>query len=138
MGTNSFSGAEALLRHSRKLLLGEAEAADVFLQNADIRNDKKARAARLFEGLRMDHTFLHPHAARPNSNGRIHYAGHIFGAPKDVNDVDPLGNIFEPRVGFLAEYFSLFGIHGDDSITRRLKIARHSVARAMRLAGKTD
>src|SRR5690242_11919046 len=118
-------------------LLRQPKSLDVLLQNASVHDHKYSCAPRLFSRFGMDHTLLHPHAACPDPNRSVHDCRNRFRFAENIDDIDPLRNIFQPRIGFFAQHLGLSGIHRDDAIARRLHVTRYSMARPLRLAGKS-
>ena len=65
----------------------------MFLQDAAIHHHENSCLAGLLSSFLVDHVFLHPDGGNLESNGLIDDWLNEFGPPKDVDDIDLLGNI---------------------------------------------
>ena len=114
----------------------QPKALDVFLQNTGVHYYEQARAASAFRGLRVDHTFLHPYAARADANRGFDDLWNELRAAEHVHDIDVLGNILQARIGFFAQDFRLLRVYGNDAVARRLQVFSNAVARPVATARK--
>src|ERR1700733_1551167 len=78
----------------------------------------------------MYDAFLHPNSTRANLDRAFDYFRNVLRPPENIYDVHFFGNIFEARIGFLAENLALSGIHWNDAIASGLHVLRDAVARA--------
>jgi hypothetical protein len=99
----------------------------VFDKEAGVFDDQEAGGVCLSGCVFVCNSLLEPETFGVNTDGGIGDGRDEFGAAKNVDDVDGDGNIFEARVGFLAEDHGFVGIDGDDGVADGLKIGGNAV-----------
>ncbi len=83
-------------------------------------------------------SLLEPEGFGVDGDGGIGDRGNFSGAAEDVDDVDGFGDIFEARVGFLAQDFGFVGIDGDDFVACGLQVGGHLVGGPEGIGGESD
>ena len=73
-------------------------------------------------GLVVGDFLLEPEGFGVDGDGGIGDGRNFFGAAENVDDVDGFGDVFEARIGFLAEDFGFVGIDGNDVVTGGLEV----------------
>jgi len=110
----------------------------VFEEHAGVLDNKEAGGVSFGCGGFVGDSLLEPEGFGVNGDGGIGHARDVFGAAKDVNDVNGERNVFESRVRFLAEHFGFVGIDGDDFVAGRLEVGRNTVGGAEAAGGEAD
>jgi hypothetical protein len=110
----------------------------VFHEKAGVFDDREAGGVS-FRGCRgVGNSLLEPEDFGADGDGGVREQGNIFGAAEDVDDVDGFGNVFEARVGSLAEDFGFVGIDGNDLVPGGLEVGGDGVGGTETIGGEAD
>ena len=110
----------------------------MFEEHAGVLDNKEAGGVSFGCGGFVGDSLLEPEGFGVNGDGGIGHARDVFGAAKDVNDVNGERNVFESRVRFLAEHFGFVGIDGDDFVAGGLEVGGDAVRWTEAAGGKAD
>jgi len=110
----------------------------VFNEDAGVFYREESGSPCGFAGGGIDDTELKPDGFGANGDRGVDDLENFFAAAENVHDVDGIGDVFEARIGFLAEHFPFVGIDGNDAVADRLEVGRNFVAGAGRIGRETD
>src|SRR5215475_10361000 len=110
----------------------------MLFQNAAIHYDHQSG----LEGARgrvfVSHAFLQPHGARSQTYRLIDVLSSLFGAAKNVHQIELFRRVGQGRVSPLAQNFNLIRIDRDDAVTALLHVARDAETGANRVGRQSD
>lgn len=110
----------------------------MFDEEAGVLNDGESGGVSFGGCDVVGNSLLEPEDLGVDSHGGSGNRWHIFGTPENVNDVDGFGDVFQARVGFLAEDFGFVGIDGNNFVSRGLEIGGDGVGGAKAIGGEAD
>jgi putative transposase len=125
-------------RDALKCSLHEPKTFLVLDEDARVHHHEESRGARLFRGFVVHNAELHPDNFGSGTNRAIDRRRNVCGPPKNIDNLDSLGNVLHTRVTFLLEHFTLVGIHGDDSVSGALHVTRDAMARPRGIRGQSN
>ena len=110
----------------------------VFDKEAGVFYYQEAGGVGLCCGLRVRDSLLEPEGFGVDGDGGIGDGRDFFGTAEDIDDVDGEWDVFEARVGFLAQHFGFVGTHGDDLVAGALEVGGDFVGGAEGIRGEAD
>jgi hypothetical protein len=108
----------------------------VFDEEAGVFDDREAGSVSFRGCGGVGNSLLEPEDFGADGDGGVRELWNIFGAAEDVYDVDGFGNVFEARVGFLAEDFCFLGIDGNDFVPGGLEVGGDGVGGTETIGGE--